>query len=522
MSGRSKRAWSPDRFSGSPSSPGWKAVESGAGNGSLAQGPPRGAEDVETLVGDFLKELDALATEIGHGPAARSEKQPKVVAAQVITRDAAPPEPTAARAEEEIPREGEPGRMSEIDAELARALEELELQQKSNVVAPPSGVTRAAAAGPESDATPESGAGPVVEARPATAAGEAAGAAPQPERVLFSSAGLSNPGRRIWKPVIRAAAVVFLAGAAFALYRLLPVAPNAAAPSSPPAGPSAVKRQIAPGPAAMSPQALENAGITEAPETSAPKPVTSAAKPSKAPAARTAEPDRTPARPAESPAPKRNSAAPEPPASQAVPPEPARANRAPVAAPEPPPAAPQQVPAQAAEARAAAAQTEPAVSVSANPPEAQAPPPANPAPQAVPPPQAAVQEAARSVTETVLPEAGRANVPPASAPGPGAKEAAASPPSPTPPATAYTPPVAVSKVTPDYPALARRSKTTGTVEVEVQVDEQGKVVKATALSGPVLLRAAAEDALKRWVFKPAVRNGVNVRGVVRISVVFRE
>lgn len=424
MSGRSKRAWSPDRFSGSPSSAGRKVVESGAGHGSPPQGPPRGAQDVETLVGDFLKELDALATEIGHGPAAQGEKQPKAVAAPVIARDAAPPEPPAARAEEEIPREVEPAPRSDIDAELARALDELELQQKSNIVVLPSAMTRAA--GPEPAAAPESDAGSAPEARPTTAAGEAAAMAPQPERVLFSSAGLSKPGRRIWKPVVRAAAVVFLAGAAFALYRLLPVAPNAAGPPSPPAGPSAAKPQIASQPAATSPQAAENAEITEPPEAPAPKPVTSAAKPSKAPAARTSEPQRAPARPAESPVPKRDSAPPEPPASQAVSPEPAPVNRAPAAAPEPPPA------------------------------------------------------------------------------------------------TVYTPPVAVSKVTPEYPALARRSKITGAVEVEVQVDEQGKVVKATALSGPVLLRAAAEDALKRWLFKPAVRNGVNVRGVVRISVVFRQ
>ena len=40
-------------------------------------------------------------------------------------------------------------------------------------------------------------------------------------------------------------------------------------------------------------------------------------------------------------------------------------------------------------------------------------------------------------------------------------------------------------------------------EVRVTVVEQGRVTNATAASGPFLLRAAAEDALHKWKFKPA-------------------
>lgn len=169
---------------------------------------------------------------------------------------------------------------------------------------------------------------------------------------------------------------------------------------------------------------------------------------------------------------------------------------------------------------AAERETPPAAGVI--PVEQQAPPAAKPAPQTAPPSSPAAQEGAKPVSEITRPEVAPASTPVAGASRGAVGETAAVQPSPAPPVTSYTPPVAIDKPVPDYPPLARRSKITGTVEVEVEVDEQGKVVKAAALSGPSLLRAAAEDALRRWRFKPAVRNGVNVRSVVRISVVFRE
>jgi len=61
----------------------------------------------------------------------------------------------------------------------------------------------------------------------------------------------------------------------------------------------------------------------------------------------------------------------------------------------------------------------------------------------------------------------------------------------------------------------------GKVDVDAQVDEQGSVVKATALNGHVLLRAAAAEAVKKWRFKPAAVNGKNVPSSTRVSVVFR-
>lgn len=547
MSGKPKRAWSSDKFSGSGDPPARKAAVTGREQAAAGHGPHRDAEDVETLVGDFLKELDVLAIELRRGPAGRSERQPKVVAAPVVARDPGLVEASPPHAEIESPREKEQGQEPEIDAELARTLDELEMQEKSNVIVLPSAATRAAAAGPEPAAPPESNAGPAPEAQSPAAAGEIAGTAPQPQRVLFSSAGLSKPGRGIWKPVIRAAAAVFLAGAAFAVYRLLPLAPNPVQPSSPPAGTSAAKPQITPPPTIVSHQTGEDAEITQAPEYMAPTPVASAAKPSKTPASRPAEVDRTSARPAEKPAPKKESVPPGPAASQPVTAAPAQASQQLAITPEPPPAALQAAPPPPPEVKDAASESRPdrgggagsqvslpeakvATAERATPPsggvipaEPQVTSAAKPAPQAVPLSQPAAQEAARPGAVLARPENATAKTPVAAAAGEAVRATPpAAQPAAGPPVSSYTPPVAIDKPVPVYPPLARNTKTTGTVEVEVEVDEQGKVLKAAAVSGPSLLRAAAEDALRRWRFKPAVRNGVNVRSLVRISVVFRE
>ena len=74
---------------------------------------------------------------------------------------------------------------------------------------------------------------------------------------------------------------------------------------------------------------------------------------------------------------------------------------------------------------------------------------------------------------------------------------------------------------PVYPALAKSSKTTGRVTVEVEVDEDGKVVKAVATSGPQLLRRAAEDAVKQWQYSPTLLNGEPVAVTSTVNIDFK-
>ncbi len=75
---------------------------------------------------------------------------------------------------------------------------------------------------------------------------------------------------------------------------------------------------------------------------------------------------------------------------------------------------------------------------------------------------------------------------------------------------------ALNLPTPIYPDAARRMSTSGTVIVEVVIDEQGKVISARATSGPSSLREAAVQAAQRARFSPTKLSGqpVKVTGVI--------
>ncbi|MEZ5307788.1 MAG: TonB family protein [Pyrinomonadaceae bacterium] len=70
---------------------------------------------------------------------------------------------------------------------------------------------------------------------------------------------------------------------------------------------------------------------------------------------------------------------------------------------------------------------------------------------------------------------------------------------------------ATKQVRPVYPAQARSLRMTGTVRVEVLVDEDGRVSKVENSSGPALLKRAAQDAVLKWQFRPFVRDGQPVK-----------
>ncbi len=63
---------------------------------------------------------------------------------------------------------------------------------------------------------------------------------------------------------------------------------------------------------------------------------------------------------------------------------------------------------------------------------------------------------------------------------------------------------AIKMVTPVFPLMAKKSNIEGRVTVEVEMDEEGNVTTAKAVTGPQLLRNAAEDAARRSKFKPAM------------------
>ncbi|CAN5627810.1 hypothetical protein BH20ACI4_BH20ACI4_31430 [soil metagenome] len=76
--------------------------------------------------------------------------------------------------------------------------------------------------------------------------------------------------------------------------------------------------------------------------------------------------------------------------------------------------------------------------------------------------------------------------------------------------------LAINLVEPEYPAAARAVRPSGAVNVRVEIDEDGNVASAEAISGHPLLRAAAVNAALLSKFKPTVSNGhpVKANGVV--------
>ncbi|MGH9833459.1 MAG: M56 family metallopeptidase [Blastocatellia bacterium] len=80
-------------------------------------------------------------------------------------------------------------------------------------------------------------------------------------------------------------------------------------------------------------------------------------------------------------------------------------------------------------------------------------------------------------------------------------------------------PKAIKKATARYPADAKAAGVSGAVSVRVLISEEGKVIEAEAVSGHQLLREAAVEAAKQWVFSPTERSGVpvKVKGIITFN-----
>ena len=80
---------------------------------------------------------------------------------------------------------------------------------------------------------------------------------------------------------------------------------------------------------------------------------------------------------------------------------------------------------------------------------------------------------------------------------------------------------AVHLVQPPYPPIARQAHASGTVVVQVLIDENGTVISAHAVSGHPLLQAAAVAAARASKFSPTKLSGqpVKVNGVIQYNFV---
>lgn len=81
----------------------------------------------------------------------------------------------------------------------------------------------------------------------------------------------------------------------------------------------------------------------------------------------------------------------------------------------------------------------------------------------------------------------------------------------------------ISLPQPPYPPLAKQIKAQGAVNVQILVNEQGRVVSAQAVNGNPTLLTAARDAALRARFTPTILSGVavKVQGVITYNFVLQ-
>jgi len=73
---------------------------------------------------------------------------------------------------------------------------------------------------------------------------------------------------------------------------------------------------------------------------------------------------------------------------------------------------------------------------------------------------------------------------------------------------------------PIYPQIAKSARISGTVELSAIIGEDGKIQQLTVVTGHPLLRQAALDAVKQWVYQPTLLNEQQVKVSTTIDVIF--
>lgn len=76
---------------------------------------------------------------------------------------------------------------------------------------------------------------------------------------------------------------------------------------------------------------------------------------------------------------------------------------------------------------------------------------------------------------------------------------------------------AIFRQEPVYPASARNERVSGSVLVQVRVDENGNVISARTLCGHDYFARVSEEAAKKWRFTPTLLSGVPVQVVGTIT-----
>ena len=78
----------------------------------------------------------------------------------------------------------------------------------------------------------------------------------------------------------------------------------------------------------------------------------------------------------------------------------------------------------------------------------------------------------------------------------------------------------VNKTQPVYPEAARQARVQGVVRFAATIGRDGRVLSLQLISGHPLLVAAARDAVRKWIYRPAVVGNTPVEVVTQIDVPF--
>jgi TonB family protein len=78
----------------------------------------------------------------------------------------------------------------------------------------------------------------------------------------------------------------------------------------------------------------------------------------------------------------------------------------------------------------------------------------------------------------------------------------------------------IRRVEPIYPPLARQARIQGTVRFDATIGADGHVKNLQLISGHPLLVPAAQEAVRQWVYRPTLLNGIPVEVVTQIDVPF--
>lgn len=78
----------------------------------------------------------------------------------------------------------------------------------------------------------------------------------------------------------------------------------------------------------------------------------------------------------------------------------------------------------------------------------------------------------------------------------------------------------IHRVNPDYPDSWKRQGIQGTVHLRATIAKDGSVRDVKVIDGDPLLAKSAENALKKWRYKPTMVNGEPVDVQTNIAIVF--